>query len=107
MAIEVQHNRDDHRYELMVDGRMVGVADYWTLDGTIVFPHTEIAADLRGRGLGEILVKAALEDVRSAARGTQNLLVPMREALRVRCTVGEICEVLRAEFGTYDAQRVA
>jgi hypothetical protein len=29
----------------------------------------------------------------------------MREALRVRCTVGEICETLRAEWGTYDAQR--
>jgi hypothetical protein len=23
----------------------------------------------------------------------------------VRCTVGEICDVLREEFGTYDAQR--
>jgi methylmalonyl-CoA mutase N-terminal domain/subunit len=39
------------------------------------------------------------------ARTDENLLVPMREALRLRCTVGEICEVLREEFGTYDAQR--
>jgi len=45
----------------------------------------------------------ALEDVRVAARGDANLLPAMREALRVRCTVGEICEVLRAEWGTYDA----
>jgi hypothetical protein len=29
----------------------------------------------------------------------------MRDALRVRCTVGEICTVLREEFGMYDAQR--
>jgi hypothetical protein len=29
----------------------------------------------------------------------------MREALRAYCTVGEICEVLRDEWGTYDAQR--
>jgi hypothetical protein len=28
----------------------------------------------------------------------------MREALRARCTVGEICDVLRDEFGTFDAQ---
>ena len=48
---------------------------------------------------------AALEEVRRVARGSENLLVPMREALRLRCTVGEICEVLREEFGTYDAQR--
>jgi hypothetical protein len=29
----------------------------------------------------------------------------MREALRAHCTIGEICEELRAEFSTYDAQR--
>jgi methylmalonyl-CoA mutase N-terminal domain/subunit len=47
----------------------------------------------------------ALTAVREAARGDGNLLVPMREALRARCTVGEVCEALREEFGTYDAQR--
>jgi methylmalonyl-CoA mutase, N-terminal domain len=47
----------------------------------------------------------ALEEVRRVARTDENLLVPMREALHLRCTVGEICEVLREEFGTYDAQR--
>jgi hypothetical protein len=29
----------------------------------------------------------------------------MREALRTRCTVGEICEALRAQWGMYDAVR--
>jgi methylmalonyl-CoA mutase, N-terminal domain len=48
---------------------------------------------------------AALAEVRRAAGGTENLLPPMREALRARCTIGEICEVLREEWGTYDAQR--
>jgi methylmalonyl-CoA mutase N-terminal domain/subunit len=47
----------------------------------------------------------ALAAVRETALGDGNLLVPMREALRARCTVGEICNVLRDEFGTYDAQR--
>jgi methylmalonyl-CoA mutase N-terminal domain/subunit len=46
---------------------------------------------------------ASLERVREVARGTENLLPPMREALAARCTVGEICNVLREEFGTYDA----
>jgi methylmalonyl-CoA mutase N-terminal domain/subunit len=45
---------------------------------------------------------AALARVREAARGDENMLVPMREALRARCTVGEICGVLRAEWGEYD-----
>jgi methylmalonyl-CoA mutase N-terminal domain/subunit len=46
----------------------------------------------------------ALAEVQRVARGDENLLPPMREALRVRCTVGEICNVLREEFGTFDAQ---
>ncbi|MFL5967456.1 MAG: methylmalonyl-CoA mutase [Gaiellaceae bacterium] len=48
---------------------------------------------------------AAIDGVRETARGTGNLLPPMREALRARCTVGEICNALRDEWGMYDAQR--
>jgi methylmalonyl-CoA mutase N-terminal domain/subunit len=48
---------------------------------------------------------AAVAAVVDFARGDGNLLVPMREALRARCTVGEICNALRDEFGMYDAQR--
>jgi methylmalonyl-CoA mutase, N-terminal domain len=46
----------------------------------------------------------ALARVREVARGTANLLPPMREALAARGTVGEICNALRDEFGEYDAQ---
>ena len=45
----------------------------------------------------------ALARVREAAQGSENLLPPMRAALAARCTVGEICNALREEFGTYDA----
>jgi methylmalonyl-CoA mutase N-terminal domain/subunit len=43
-----------------------------------------------------------LARVRDAARGTENMLFPMRDALRARCTIGEICGVLRAEWGEQD-----
>jgi methylmalonyl-CoA mutase N-terminal domain/subunit len=33
------------------------------------------------------------------------MLPPLREALRARCTIGEICNELRAEWGMYDTQR--
>ena len=46
-------------------------------------------------------VDAALGDVRSAARGTQNLLVPMKVALSRMATLGEVSDVLRNEFGVY------
>jgi len=44
----------------------------------------------------------ALARVREAARGSDNLLPPMRDALAASCTVGEICDALRCEFGTFD-----
>jgi methylmalonyl-CoA mutase N-terminal domain/subunit len=48
-------------------------------------------------------VENALSKVREAARGEANLLVPIREALAAHGTVGEICNALRDEFGTFDA----
>jgi methylmalonyl-CoA mutase, N-terminal domain len=61
-------------------------------------------ADLRARR-DNVAVKAALEDVRAAARGTQNLLLPMREALKRLATLGEVSDVLREEFGDYRPSR--
>src|SRR5690242_12983049 len=46
--------------------------------------------------------ESALAQVGETAAGNGNLLPVMREALRARCTVGEICGVLRREWGTYD-----
>src|SRR5437867_5428137 len=40
----------------------------------------------------------AIEAVRETARGEANLMVPMREALRARATIGEISNALRDEF---------
>ena len=49
--------------------------------------------------------EAAVARVREAAQGPENLLPPLRDALAAHCTIGEICNVLREEFGMYDAQR--
>jgi len=48
--------------------------------------------------------ESALAEVRRVAQGDANLLPPLRDALRARCTVGEICGALRDLWGTYDAQ---
>jgi methylmalonyl-CoA mutase N-terminal domain/subunit len=50
-------------------------------------------------------VDAALADVSVAARGSANLLVPMKAALAARATLGEVSDVLRAEFGVYQPSR--
>jgi predicted GNAT family acetyltransferase len=54
-------------YELTVDGRHAGEAQFLEQDGAVVFTHTVIDPDFGGRGLGGELAKAALDDVR--ARG--------------------------------------
>jgi methylmalonyl-CoA mutase N-terminal domain/subunit len=50
------------------------------------------------------VAERALGGVRVVARGSANLLPSLREALAARCTVGEICGVLREEWGTHDRQ---
>ncbi len=46
--------------------------------------------------------EAALERVRQAARGTANLMPPIIDAVKTSATLGEISDVLRGEWGTYD-----
>jgi methylmalonyl-CoA mutase N-terminal domain/subunit len=47
------------------------------------------------------LVQRRLEELREAARGTGNLLPPIKEALRDRCSMGEVCEAMADVFGRY------
>jgi hypothetical protein len=69
---EVRNNEHASRYELLRDGQLIGVAEYRSGsngDGThLVFPHTEIVRELRGRGYGDRLIQGALDDVRRTGR---------------------------------------
>jgi methylmalonyl-CoA mutase N-terminal domain/subunit len=47
------------------------------------------------------LVERRLEELREAARGTGNLLPPIKEALRDRCSMGEVCGAMADVFGRY------
>ena len=46
-------------------------------------------------------VDAALNALRAAAAGTDNMLYPMRDALRLRATVGEVSDAIREVWGEY------
>ena len=46
-------------------------------------------------------VTSALDLVRTTARGTDNLLYPMKDALRAGATLGEVSDALRDVFGQY------
>jgi methylmalonyl-CoA mutase, N-terminal domain len=46
-------------------------------------------------------VAKRLEELRGTCGGDGNLLHPIRAALKDRCTIGEVCGVMRDEFGEY------
>jgi methylmalonyl-CoA mutase N-terminal domain/subunit len=46
-------------------------------------------------------VDRRLQELRTAAQGTANLLPPIREALRDGCTLGEVCGAMQDVFGRY------
>jgi methylmalonyl-CoA mutase, N-terminal domain len=46
-------------------------------------------------------VRRALDELRRAADGSDNVLYPMRDALAARATVGEVCHTLREVWGSY------
>jgi methylmalonyl-CoA mutase, N-terminal domain len=49
----------------------------------------------------QVAVDAALDELRAVARSTGNVLYPLKDALRLRATVGEVCDALRQVWGTY------
>jgi len=53
----------------------------------------------------QALVERLLDEVGETARGTANLLPPMKEALRAGATLGEVSDALRAVFGVYTPSR--
>jgi predicted GNAT family acetyltransferase len=66
-TIEVLHNSAAHRYEMTVEGHL-SVCEYELKDGTMIFTHTVVPPELRGRGIAEKLVRAALTEARAQGR---------------------------------------
>jgi methylmalonyl-CoA mutase N-terminal domain/subunit len=70
-----------------------------------VDPESERAQVERLRGFkadrDQSLVERRLAEVRERARGSENLLPVLRQALRDRCSLGEVCGAMRDVFGEY------
>lgn len=97
------------------DGRRVVVGvNRFTEDATVspeVFPFDLERQNFQERRVRELkerrdndAVRSALDDLATAARGSANLLYPMKTALARLATLGEVADVLREEFGEYRAQ---
>ncbi len=71
-----------------------------TVDPAIEEQQAERLAKLRSERDNDE-VDRQLAALRAAAEGTDNVLFPMKEALRARATVGEVCNTLRDVWGAY------
>ena len=49
----------------------------------------------------QALVAGRLQELRQAAGGSENLLPPIRQALKDRCSIGEACGAMQEIFGSY------
>ena len=63
-ATPVRHNIAANRFEVETDGH-VSLVDYRRAGKEITFTHTFVPPELRGRGLAEQLVQAALNYART------------------------------------------
>jgi methylmalonyl-CoA mutase, N-terminal domain len=75
-----------------------------SIDAAEVAAQIERVKSLRA-GRDQAAVGRALAAVTETARGTGNLLVPMRDALAARATLGEVSDALRDVFGIYEPAR--
>jgi predicted GNAT family acetyltransferase len=62
--LEIANNLEKSRYEIFIEGKLAGFADYKILGETVKFPHTEVDPAFGGRGVGSSLVEFALDDVK-------------------------------------------
>jgi predicted GNAT family acetyltransferase len=64
-ALSVRDNREELRYELVRGGEVLGFLLYRIEpDGAVVLVHTDVEPAYEGQGLGTVLVKGALDDLR-------------------------------------------
>ena len=61
MKTRIEHDETDMRIILMVDGQAGGYIMYEIYDGCLDIQHTVVNRELRGHGLGQILIKAAVD----------------------------------------------
>ena len=72
-----------------------------TIDESVARHQRQKLAELREKR-DKARVQAALEALGSAAATDQNLMPYVLEGVRAYATLGEMCDVLRRVFGTYE-----
>lgn len=73
---EFRHNVADQRFEVWIDGELIGEASYWLHGEVADFDHTFVEPDRRHTGVAARLVQYAFDEVRAAGRWRIRPLCP-------------------------------
>ena len=92
-GVSIVHNRKGNQFEATVAGQ-VAVAQYMLDRGTIYLTHTEVPADLRGRGIAQALARGAFAHARAEGLRVVALCPFMRQWVERH---EEYASLLRAE----------
>ena len=68
MSPIVEDNPGRGRFELRVDGELVGWAEYRPAGDSVIVAHTEIDERREGEGLGSALVRGMLDHIRASGK---------------------------------------
>jgi predicted GNAT family acetyltransferase len=66
--LDLQNDEDGNRYVLRSSGETVGLIEYRREGDVLNLLHTEVLPQGQGRGLGTVLVREVLDDIRSHDR---------------------------------------
>ncbi|GAA3178494.1 GNAT family N-acetyltransferase [Blastococcus jejuensis] len=94
------------RFEVRIDGRVVGLASYHVDGGTMTLPHTEVDPSLGGRGIGTALVAGVLDAARERGLHVLPYCSFVRHFIQEHPdTVDLVAESDRPHFGLATADR--
>ncbi|HET8658011.1 MAG TPA: GNAT family N-acetyltransferase [Micromonosporaceae bacterium] len=69
MPVTVVNNPERERYEAVLNGQIVGFAQYRVRPYAVELTHVEVDEAYEGQGIGSAIARAALDDIR--AQGAQ------------------------------------
>ena len=61
-------NPRERRFELRVDGELVGWSEYRPAGDSVIVAHTEVEESREGQGLGSVLVRGTLDHIRAGGK---------------------------------------
>jgi predicted GNAT family acetyltransferase len=64
-VIEVFDRPEKSRYEISIDGEVVGFCSYRDTGGVFLLPHAEVDPRIGGQGIGTTLARRTLDDLRA------------------------------------------